>query len=192
MFRLFVAVALPEPIRARLAMLQYGVPGARWVQPENLHLSLRFLGEVDGGVAQDVDGALGRVRAPAFTLNLDGVDQFGDRRTARVLWAGVVRTESLQQLHDKVDRAAVAAGLPPDDRKFRPHVTLARLKEMRPKAAALPRVQQWLAHNNLFAAGPIAVDRFVLYRSHLGQEGARYEALAEYPLTALPPADRGG
>ena len=192
MFRLFIAVALPEPVRARLSMLQHGVPGARWVPPENLHLSLRFLGEVDGGVAHDLDGALGRVRAPAFTLNLDGVDQFGDRRAARVLWAGVVRSDPLQQLHDKVDRAAVAAGLPPDDRKFRPHVTLARLKETRPKAAALPRIQQWLAHNNLFSVGPIAVDRFVLYRSHLGQEGARYEALAEYALAGSPPGDGGG
>jgi 2'-5' RNA ligase len=177
MMRLFVALDLPEAVRARLAMLQSGVPGARWVAQENLHLTVRFLGEVDTGTAHDLDAELARVDAPAFDFGLSAVSFFGPERKPQVLWAGVDRAEPLQFLHAKVNRAAVAAGLPADDRKFHPHVTLARLRD-----TPMRRVRDWLSGNALFQAGPIEADRFVLFRSHLGKEGPAYEPLAEYAL----------
>lgn len=177
MLRLFVALDLPGEIRDRLVMLQAGVPGARWVKPENLHVTLRFIGEVEDPVAQDLDAALVRVAAPEFALQLDGVGHFGSERKPQVLWAGVARSEPLQFLRDKVDRAVVAAGLSPDERKFRPHVTLGKLKE-----APAERVARWLSGNALFLAGPIAMHGFGLYRSHLYSEGAIYEELVHYPL----------
>lgn len=180
MIRLFTALPLPESTRERLSMLQAGVPGARWIRPENLHVTLRFIGEVDEGIAADLDAALGRATAPGFELRLGGVGHFGPARKPHSLWAGVERCEALQFLHDKIDRAVVAAGLQPDDRKFRPHVTLARLRpDVRHE-----RVGRWLEDHALFQAGPIKVDDFVLFRSHLGAEGSVYEPLAEYPLAA--------
>lgn len=179
MIRLFVALDLPETVRERLALLQAGVPGARWTPPENFHVTLRFLGEVDEPAAEDVDAALRRVEAPSFDLALDGVGHFGTARKPQTLWADVDRSEPLRFLHDKVDRASVAAGLPPDDRKFHPHVTLGRLNA----AARTDRVGRWLEDNALFRSQPIPIAAFTLYRSHLGSNGPAYEVLAEYPLT---------
>ncbi|HET8728060.1 MAG TPA: RNA 2',3'-cyclic phosphodiesterase [Alphaproteobacteria bacterium] len=178
MIRLFTALDLPEAVRDRLAMLQSGVPGARWIRPENLHVTLRFIGEVDEHVAEDLDASLARAAAPGFDLRLSGVGHFGTERKPTTLWVGVERSDALQFLHDKVDRALVAAGLTPDDRKFKPHVTLARLRSH----ARVERVGRWLEANALFQAGPIRIDGFVLYRSHLGSEGSVYEPLVEYPL----------
>ncbi len=177
MMRLFVAVELPEDVRARLSSLQAGVPGARWLAPENLHLTVRFLGEVDTGVAHDLDAELARIEAPGFAFRLDTVGFFGSERRPQTLWAGVERTEALQFLHAKVDRAAVAAGLAADDHKFHPHVTLGRLRD-----TPMRRVRDWLTGNAPFQTGPIEADRFVLFRSHLGKEGPVYEPLAEYAL----------
>jgi 2'-5' RNA ligase len=178
MIRLFTALDLPPDIRERLVMLQSGVPGARWIRPENLHVTLRFIGEVDEHVVEDLDAALGRTVAPGFELRLEGVGYFGPVKRPANLWAGVERSDAIQFLHDKIDRALVAAGLSPDDRKFRPHVTLARLKA----DSRTDRIGRWLEENALFRAGPIPVSRFVLYRSHLGSDGSVYEPLMEYPL----------
>ncbi|HYD32759.1 MAG TPA: RNA 2',3'-cyclic phosphodiesterase [Azospirillaceae bacterium] len=176
MIRLFVGLAFPEAIRDRLSGLAGGVPGARWTDPHNLHLTLRFIGEVDAGRVEDIDEALAAVQAPAFTLVLDGVGQFG-RGKARMLWAGVERTEALNHLQAKVESAVVRAGIPAEERKFTPHVSLARLKD-----APMPRVARFLEDRGLFRAGPILIDRFVLFRSHLGHNGPHYEMLREYPL----------
>lgn len=181
MFRLFVALELPEAIRTRLAMLQAGVPGARWVRPESLHLTLRFIGDVDGGVAQDIDTALHRVTGAGFSFRLSGVGHFGPDRKPHALWAGVDRNEALVALRDRVERAVIGAGLSPEDRKFKPHVTLARLKD--PSA---PRAHRWLSDNAPFLSEDIYADHMVLFRSHLGAEGATYEPLAEYPIAGLP------
>ncbi|MGP1394822.1 MAG: RNA 2',3'-cyclic phosphodiesterase [Inquilinaceae bacterium] len=183
MLRLFVALPVPEPIRRHLALLEGGVPGARWIEADNLHVTLRFLGEIGEDRAADLDAALARIAAPPVALTVAGVGLFGTPRRARMLWAGIERTDPLRALHDRVDRAAVAAGLPPDDRKFMPHITLARLRQ-----APMERVGRWLADHALAAAGAVTVDRFVLYRSHLGGEGAFYEPLRTYPLK--PPRGR--
>ena len=177
MLRLFVALDLTEEIRRRLAGLAGGVPGARWTEPENLHLTLRFIGEVPEDQAMDIDAALAEVRAPAFPLILDGVGVFGSARRARVLWAGVERSEALAHLQAKVESALVRCGLPADERKFSPHITQPRLKD-----APADRIGRFLSDRGLFRAGPMPVEHVTLYRSHLGNGGAVYEALREYPL----------
>ncbi len=184
--RLFVALEIPGPVRERLALVQGGVPGARWVRPENLHLSLRFIGEVDEHAAADLDAQLGRITAAGFDLRIADVGSFGPDRSPTVLWAGAPRNDAMQHLRDKVDRAVVAAGLSADDRKFKPHVTLARLKNGR-----RDRVHRWLSDNAFLSTAPFPVDRFVLFRSHLNRDGAIYEPLAEYPLT-LPVVPQAG
>ncbi len=179
MLRLFVALEIPGEVRDRLALVQGGVPGARWVRSENLHLSLRFIGEVDEHAAADLDAQFGRITSGGFHLKIADVGSFGPDRNPTALWAGAPRCDALQHLRDKVDRAVVAAGLTADDRKFKPHVTLARLKNSR-----RDRVHRWLSDNAFLSTAPFLVDRFVLFRSHLNRDGASYEALAEYPLAA--------
>lgn len=177
--RLFVGIALPEPVRARLAVLESGIPGAKWVKVENLHLTLRFIGEVDGGAAHDIDAALAAVRGPAFRLAFSGLGCFDRKGKVHTLWAAIERSEPLLRLQAKIETALVRLRLEPERRKFTPHAALAR---MRNGIAPGHKIGAWLAANNRFAAGPFEVDRFILYRSHLGGEAPHYEALAEYAL----------
>lgn len=176
MIRLFVGLALPPEVAARLAALAGGIPGARWVEARNLHVTLRFIGEVEEGLAVEIHDALAEVHAPAFTLALDRFGTFG-RSAPNHLWVGVERNPELLHLQAKVDSAVVRLGLPPEGRKYTPHITLARFKD-----SPVGRVQEFIAGHSPFHAGPLAMDRFVLFRSHLGRGGAEYEAVAEYPL----------
>ncbi|MCW8862543.1 MAG: RNA 2',3'-cyclic phosphodiesterase, partial [Rhodospirillales bacterium] len=131
MLRLFVAIEMPEDVAEALSHLRTGIPGARWVRPENMHLTLRFIGEVGEDEAHGVDSALSLIRAPAFSLRLAEVGCFKSGKRARALWAGAEAGESLTRLQAKVDKALVSEGLEYEARKFKPHVTLARLKETR-------------------------------------------------------------
>lgn len=176
MIRLFVGLALPAAVAARLESLGGGIPGARWIEARNLHVTLRFIGEVEEGLAAEIDEALAGIAAPGFDLALDGFGTFG-RAKPNHLWAAVERAPGLLHLQAKVEAAVVRLGLEPEGRKYIPHVTLARFKE-----APVGRVQDFIAGHSPFHAGPWPVDRFVLYRSHLGRSGAEYEALADYPL----------
>jgi 2'-5' RNA ligase len=175
--RLFVALTLPEIVRERLAGLANGLPGARWVKPENLHLTLRFLGEVDNLAAADVDDALAKIQCPGFDLALNGVGHFGDGRKLRALWVGVEANAELMRLQEKIEQAMIRAGMPPEPRKFKPHVTLARFKS-NPGA----RLQDYLADHSLVRAGPIAMESFELYSSFTSANGAIYQVEASYPL----------
>jgi len=185
--RLFVAIALPEETRADLAALQEGIPGARWIPAENLHLTLHFIGEVDGHQARDLDAALAAVRMPGFPVALAGVGQFGGGAKLRALWAGVAPSEPLMRLQTKVAQAVRGAGVASNGRKFKPHVTLARFKAGA-GANGEARVRDYLWRHGLFRAAPFAAEDFVLYSSFLGQGGAIYQAEAEYPLARLPAA----
>ncbi|MEI6557209.1 MAG: RNA 2',3'-cyclic phosphodiesterase [Rhodospirillaceae bacterium] len=182
MIRLFVALGLPDDIRDRLAGLAGGVPGARWVEPSNLHLTLRFIGETGGDRLADLDAELAAVTAPAFELVLDGLGQFGSGRKLHTLWAGVERSESLRQLQARVESAVVRAGFAAEGRKFSPHVSLARLKDSAPE-----RVMRYLSGNGLFRSRPFRVDSISLYESHLGRHGPDYAVISTYPLH--PPRD---
>ena len=173
MLRLFVGISLPPELKLRLSLLASGLPQAKWVDPGNYHVTLRFIGEVDEGVASDIDAALLRVRTPRFSLTLAGVGHFG----LRSLYAGVERSEPLFRLQDKIESALVRAGLPPEGRKFSPHVSLARLK-----GPANARLTQYLAQHALFRAGPFAVTQFQLVASYPTKSGSIYEDQAEYEL----------
>jgi 2'-5' RNA ligase len=184
MLRLFVGLSLPPAVCERLAMLQAGIPGARWVAPGTFHLTLRFFGETDRGMAADLDEALSRLAFAPFALTLDGVGWFGTRRRPDALWAGVERNAALAALHDKVGRIGAAIGLAGDDRKFAPHVTLARLM-----AAPPDRVGRWIESHALFRAGPMPADAVHLYESRLGSAGATYAVLRSYPATLASSGD---
>lgn len=179
MIRLFVGLEIPEEIRVRMASLAKGVTGARWVPEENLHVTVRFIGEVREDVARDLADALERVRAVPFALSIAGAGHFESRRRVRALWFGIEKSPELNALRERVDTAVVRCGLPADGRRFSPHVTIARLKDMRPGA-----IQGWLAANTLFRAVPFTVDRFVLFSSRLGRNGSIYTPEVVFPLNA--------
>lgn len=173
MIRLFVGIGLPPEVKLRLSLICSGVPGARWVDPGNFHVTLRFIGEVDEGVAADIDEALLKLRAPRFKLQLAGTGHFG----AKMLWVGVEKTPELVRLHEKIETAMVRLGLPPETRRYAPHVTLARFnKDPGPKLA------EYLADHALFREAPLAVDHFSLIASYLTKSGSIYEDQADYPL----------
>lgn len=178
MVRLFVALDLPAQVRERLRLLTGAkLPGARWVPPENMHLTLRFVGEVDHGRADDIDGALAGIAARGFDLTLEGVGAFESGRRVHALWAGVERNPALDHLRAKIESAVVRAGCEPERRKFSPHVTLARLDQPDPA-----KFGAWLHANALFRLGPVPVEHFTLFSSRLGRDGAHYTAEADYPL----------
>lgn len=178
--RLFVALPLPEDARARLAALQSGVPGARWVDRDNLHVTLRFVGETDRHGAEELDAGLGSIRAPAFCLTLAGVGFFDRGRYAHTLWAGVEKPEPVAFLRDKVESVVVRAGFEPERRKFSAHVTLARLDDV-PSV----RLGPYIETRHGFSAGPYPMTRFTLFESRRGGDGVHYEPLAEYTLSGI-------
>lgn len=177
MLRLFVGLGLPEDLRDTLAMLERGIPGARWIESDNYHVTLRFIGEVPEDRADDIDSALGAVQAPPFSLSLVGVGHFGKLRKARSVWAGVEAGASLNRLQSSVESAIVRAGFPAEARKFRPHVTLARIK-----GETGHHVANFLSEHDDFRAPPIEVRAFHLYESQLTRHGAMYRALQSYDL----------
>jgi 2'-5' RNA ligase len=178
MHRLFVALRPPKAIRGRLLGAMGGVPGARWQDDAQLHLTLRYIGEVEPHAAEDVALVLGSVRHAPVELRLDGCGVFDDSRgRPNAIWAGVSPREPLAALHRKVDAAIVRAGLEPERRAYLPHITLARMS-----GSAGP-VDRWLAEHAALASEPFAIDAMVLYESRLGHGGASYEPVARYPLT---------
>jgi 2'-5' RNA ligase len=176
MLRLFVGIEFPPELKLRLSLLQSGVAGARWIDPGNFHLTLRFIGEVSEAVAADVDEALLRLKARRFSLQLAGVGIFGSDKL-RTLWVGIERDPALATLQGKIELALIRAGLPPEPRKFSPHVTLARLRA--PKSGD---IQQFLAANAQFRAEPLPVERFSLIASYPTKAGSVYEDQADYEL----------
>ncbi len=178
MIRLFVAIDLPDPVRQRLAAMSCGLPGARWVREEQLHLTLRFIGEVDGAVFRDIRAALDTVACRPFTLQLDGVGFFPPRGRPRVVWSGVAANSKLVHLRNRIESTLVGCGLAPERRRFSPHITLARLNNTPPS-----RVGRFLEEHNLFLSEPFMVREFVLYSSVLGQKGAKHYPEERYPLS---------
>jgi 2'-5' RNA ligase len=175
--RLFVALELPEDIRESAADLAAGLPDARWVAPESLHITLRFIGEVDEHVAEDVDAELIGVRAHPMTLSLSGLGCFESRDRVRAVWARVMAGDDLAQLQRSIEQAVRRAGLAPNAHKFIPHVTLTRLRNV-----PVDLVAPYLAHFGGFRTEPFEVSHFTLFRSHMGHGGSHYEALAHYDL----------
>jgi RNA 2',3'-cyclic 3'-phosphodiesterase len=174
--RLFVALPLSDEAAASLLMMQNGVPGARWQTREQLHLTLRFIGEVDGASLRDIDDALSAIDAPSFDLALKRVGAFGGRKP-HSLWAGVDAAEPLHHLNRKIESALQRVGLPAENRKFSPHVTLARLKATPPGAVA-----DFLSDHALYAGPAFGVAGFALYSSLTTPNGSKYVGERDYEL----------
>jgi len=175
MLRLFVGIGFPPELKLRLSLLCSGVPGAKWVDPGNFHLTLRFIGEIGEDTAVDIDDALSRLGARRFTLQIAGTGVFGDK--PRNLWAGVERSPELVGLRDKIEQSLIRVGLPPEPRKFAPHVTLARLRD-----PPLDKLRDFLTAHAQFRAEPLPVEGFSLIASFQTKAGSVYEDQADYPL----------
>lgn len=182
MIRAFAAIALPDPVRRDLGILQMGLPVPRTIAPENLHLTLLFLGELPMPVLADVDAAFRAVRVPDFEIALRGVGLFGGARP-RLVYVGAGPHPPLERLHAKLAAAARSAGVALEARRFVPHVTLARLSR-RPENRR--RLESFVALRADYALPAFAASDVRLYRSRLGTSGAAYEELAVYPLDPGP------
>ena len=190
MHRLFVAIRPPAAVMDALIDTTDGIDGARWQSEDQMHLTLRFVGEVERPLANDLAEALAAVRAPSFTLQVAGTGHFERKGRPHTVWASVLPSPGLDLLQGRVERACQSVGLPRETRKFVPHVTLARLS-----GGAGP-IAPWLADTGTLQVPEWQVDGFTLYESHLGKAGALYQPAADYPLgdteIAAVPVNRTG
>ena len=176
MHRLFVAIRPPASVRTRLLDLMGGVAGARWLGDDQLHLTLRFVGEVDRHLARDVDAALSSVHHPRFSIGLNGLGAFDRRGEPVTLWAGVAPHEPVHALHKKVDQALARAGVEPDRRAYMPHITIARL----PHGAG--PIGPMIEGSGGLSGPAFEVSDFLLYESVLTPEGPLYTLVETYSL----------
>ncbi len=178
--RLFTGIEIPAEIAARLTMLRGGLPGARWIDPENYHLTLRFIGDIDMVQAEAVAEGLERVRRSGFRLRLVGVGPLGTGKPHAIV-ANVEPARPLSELQAEHERIFQRIGLPPEGRKYTPHITLARLRNGSDREVA-----EYLSLRGGFLAGPFAVDRFVLFSSRNSVGGGPYVVEQTYPLIPSP------
>lgn len=174
--RLFTALEIPRNAALSLSLLRGGLPGARWIDVENYHITLRFIGDVDGRTADEIVDRLDRIDRPEFQLSLNGIGSFGSKKPHSV-WAGVTQAPEMYALQAEIERICQRIGLPPDPRKFTPHVTLARLKSSR-----VDDVVHYLAGRGDFHTAPFTVTRFVLLSSKESVGGGPYLTEEVFPL----------
>jgi len=177
MIRLFIAVPVPEEIRFILHSMGRSIHGAKGVPQEQIHLTLRFIGEVDGTLFHDIAEQLATISSSRFTMKIEGVGHFPPRGKPRVVWAGIEDNSHLGSLKRKVDTALLHCGLPPDKRKFAPHITLARLN-----TSSLQRITEFLSGNAFLEFPSFEVNSFQLYSSRLGHKGAVHTLEQSYNL----------
>jgi 2'-5' RNA ligase len=175
--RLFVALDLPWEIKEELSDLSFNLIGARWVPTDNFHLTLRFIGEASRLQAEEIDLALATLRGRSFAFSLSGLGWFEKAGRVSSLWVGVERNEQLAKLQAKVESALYRVGLPPDRRRFTPHVTLARMD-----VPVTPALTSFVQANNLYRSAPIRADNVTLFSSFLGKDQPTYTPEAEYAL----------
>ena len=176
MRRLFTGLEIPRHVADALSMMRGGLPGARWIDPENYHLTLRFIGDIDDALARDIAGLLGRVQRRPFELRLDGLTSFGGRKPRAVV-ASVTAVAPLLELQAEQERLLQRLGLEPEGRKYIPHVTLARLRE-----TSSWQVADYLSARGHFRSAAFEVSRFVLFSSRSSVGGGPYVVEAAYPL----------
>jgi 2'-5' RNA ligase len=174
--RLFTALEIPRNAAMSLSLLRGGLPGARWIDVENYHITLRFIGDVDGRTADEIVDRLDRIDRPEFQMRLDGIGSFGSKKPHSI-WAGVTPSPEMHALQGEIERICQRIGLPPDPRKFTPHVTLARLKSSR-----VDEVVHYLAGRGNFQTSAFTVPRFVLLSSRESVGGGPYLTEEVFPL----------
>ncbi len=175
MIRLFTALEIPDEIAERLTGLQRGIEGARWIERESFHITLRFMGDVPENIADDIDHELSQIPFKPFELSLEGVGAFGGAEPHAV-YASVKPNETLSILQGRHESAMRRVGLKPEPRKFTPHVTLARLRHVDPG-----EVYHFIAANNLFATPAFEVTGFTLFSARSSVGGGPYVAERDYP-----------
>jgi RNA 2',3'-cyclic 3'-phosphodiesterase len=176
--RLFTAIEIPSEIGQSLSTLRGGLPGARWIDPENYHLTLRFIGDIDDGLAREIAYVLENVQRATFDLQLDGLSSFGGRKPRAVV-APAAPIQALFDLQSEQERLMRRVGLEPEGRKYSPHVTLARLRD-----SSSREVADYLSTRQPFRSKPFRISRFVLYSSRASVGGGPYVVEAAYPLAA--------
>jgi 2'-5' RNA ligase len=174
--RLFTGLEIPPDIGRSLAMLRGGLPGARWIDPEHYHVTLRFIGDIDAALAHEVESLLGRVRRGGFELQVEDLHSFGGRKPRAVV-ATLAAAPPLMELQAEHERLLQRVGLEPEGRRYIPHVTLARLRE-----SSSRQVADYLAMRAPFRSPPFTVSRFVLFSSRASVGGGPYVVEAAYPL----------
>jgi RNA 2',3'-cyclic 3'-phosphodiesterase len=174
--RLFTGLEIPASVAQSLAMMRGGLPGARWIDPENYHLTLRFIGDIDDALARDIAGLLGRVRRESFELYFDGLTSFGGRKPRAVV-AAAAPVAPLMELQAEQERLLQRLGLEPEGRKYTPHLTLARLRD-----SSSRQVADYLAARGHYRSARFQVSRFVLFSSRASIGGGPYVVEADYPL----------
>lgn len=180
--RLFTALEIPRDAALSLSLLRGGLPGARWLDVENYHLTLRFIGDIDAPTADEVVNAFDRIDRPSFSLTLSGLGWFGSKKPHSI-WAGVSPSDELKALQAEIERICQRLGLGPDPRRFSPHVTLARLRHAR-----VPDVVTYLGGRGDFRTSPFEVGRFVVMSSRDSVGGGPYIVEEAYPLGWRNPA----
>src|SRR5262245_52810251 len=176
--RIFTGLEIPENVAQSLAIMRGGLPGARWVDPENYHVTLRFIGDVDDQTEREVASLLGRVRRKPFELRFDALSSFGGNRPRAVI-ATLAQTAALMELQAEHERLIQRVGLEPEGRKYTPHVTLARLRD-----SSSRQVADYLATRPFLQGPSFRVTRFVLFSARASVGGGPYLVEAAYPLAA--------
>lgn len=177
MYRLFVAVDIPPEVKEELYRFSCGLPGARWVADDQFHLTLHFIGEVDGAVFRDIRDQLKDVRGDAVEMRLSGIGLFSSRKTPKVLWVGVQKNDALEMLRNRIGSALRKAGVQVERRKFAPHITLARLRN-----APEEKLARFVAAHNLYSSRKFGIEDFKLYSSVLTSKGAFHNVEEVYHL----------
>ena len=176
MIRLFVGIGIPSPQGGRLASLCIGVKEARWVEQQNFHLTLRFIGDVQEPSVEEIIRELTRIDWRSFFVTLSGVGRFGSRKKVRALWAGIQPDPQLFNLHAKIKAALTKCDIKPNGKRFIPHVTLARLKNVQPNYT-----EDWILRHNLFRADRFLVEKITLFESHRTNAGPIYIPVCIFP-----------
>jgi 2'-5' RNA ligase len=177
MYRIFVAIELPEPQKQMLKQICNGLPGARWLDENQMHVTLRFIGEVDGADFRDARDALAGIHVGPFEMAIKGVGYFPPRGNPQMLWAGIDGNDRIEHLRNKIESTLVRTGFKPEGRKFKPHVGLAKVKDTSPAKLA-----SFLREYALFRLPAFEVTEFCLFSSYLASERAMHEIEAVYPL----------
>jgi RNA 2',3'-cyclic 3'-phosphodiesterase len=198
--RLFIAIDIPDAIKAQLITLRTDLPSAKWVEKDSIHLTLRFIGDADAKQTQAIKAALSNVKATPFEFTLAGAGRFppGTNKPPRVLWVKVQAPPTLGKLANDIERMLATLGFAPEERGFSPHITLARFKSRnfpiandssgrevwvsRKDSTPIDAAQSFISQHSNFHTAPIRVNEFVLYNSTLTPQGSIYQPEAVYPL----------
>ncbi|TYP92565.1 2'-5' RNA ligase [Fodinibius salinus] len=175
--RLFIALPISESIKTQLAELKQPMDGVHWQSPDQMHLTLKFLGETKESPAQQLTDYLTNIEHPVLSLTINKLGTFPQSKKPRVLWAGIKKNDSLTTLHEKIEQLCTSLGFDPENRSFIPHITLARMKDVSKEDIA-PFINQ----HEQFHISDILVDQFVLYESRLGSDGAIHHQLQNIKL----------